>query len=295
MRNFLSLFLFLLLFSACAEPSDNAEWGYIALEDEGALYYEAVGRGEPLIFVHGHSLDRRMWAEQVAFFKDKYRVITYDARGYGKSTKQREELLFTHCDDLVTLMDGLDIEQAHVVGLSMGGFIAGDLLAMHPERLLSCTLAEGHIRSTPSINEPMSDAERAAKQASIDAVREKGVELYKQEWFEKLMTGGSRAERMREPLWAMIADWDCWQALNHEVHCYYAREAMELLKERKPAVPTLFLSGRRPSGKQRSDHPAMMDYLPNSRHVYIEDSGHMCNMEQPEQFNEVVLEFLVEN
>lgn len=270
------------------------ERGYVAVP-EGRLYYEITGEGEPLIFVHGHSLDRRMWREQVAFFEEHYRVVVYDARGYGKSSKQHEDLLFTHCDDLVALMNALGIEKAHVVGLSMGGFIAGDMVAMHPDRLLSVTLAEGLIRSTPSVNEPMTDEERAKKQISIDAVLEKGMRTYKKEWFESLMKGGSQAERMRRPLWRQIRAWDGWQATHHEVHCYYAREAMELLKERKPAVPTLFLSGRRPSGKQRSDHPAMMDYLPNSRHVYIEDSGHMCNMEQPEQFNEVVLDFLVEN
>ncbi len=271
-----------------------AERGYVEVP-EGHLYYEISGEGEPLIFVHGHSLDRRMWREQVAFFEKHYRVIVYDARGYGKSSKQREDLLFTHCDDLVCLMDALRIEKAHVVGLSMGGFIAGDLLAMHPERMLSCTLAEGMIRSTPSINEPMTEEERARKQASIDAVKAKGMKTYKKEWFESLMKGGSKAERMRKPLWQQIRKWDGWQTTHHEVHCYYAREAMEVLKQKRPNVPTLFLSGRRPTGKLRDPHPAMMDYLKHSRHEYIDDSGHMCNMEQPEIFNQVVYDFLIES
>lgn len=270
-----------------------AERGFVAVP-EGRLYYEISGEGDPLIFVHGHSLDRRMWREQVAFFEKHYRVIVYDARGYGKSSKQREDLRFTHCDDLVCLMDALGIEKAHMVGLSMGGFIAGDMLAMHPERLLSCVLAEGHIRSTPSINHPMTNEERAAKQASIDAVLKKGMRTYKKEWFESLMKGGSQAERMRKPLWRQIRKWDGWQATHHEVHCYYAREAMEVLKERKPDVPTLFLSGRRPTGKQRTN-PSMMNYLKHSRHEYIDDSGHMCNMEQPEIFNQKVFAFLAEN
>lgn len=119
-----------------------ARGGYVAVP-EGRLYYEEQGAGTPLIFVHGHSLDRRMWREQVEAFKAHYRVIVYDARGYGRSSKQREDLRFTHCDDLVALMDALQIPKAHVVGLSMGGFIAGDLLAMYPERLLSVVLAEG--------------------------------------------------------------------------------------------------------------------------------------------------------
>ena len=284
----------LLAFLVAFGTLSAAERGYVAVPD-GKLYYEISGAGEPLIFVHGHSLDRRMWREQVAFFEQYYRVIIYDARGYGKSSKQCEDLLFTHCDDLVRLMDALHIDKAHMVGLSMGGFIAGDMLAMHPERLLSVVLAEGMIRSTPSINEPMTAEERARKQSSIDAVKAKGMKAYKKEWFESLMKGGSKAERMRKPLWQQIRKWDGWQAVNHEVHCYYAREAMEVLKKRKPDVPTLFLSGRRPTGKLRDPHPAMMDYLRNSRHEYIDDSGHMCNMEQPELFNQVVYDFLIES
>lgn len=287
--------ILVLLWALCGAMTTalGAEKGYVKVP-EGRLYYEISGEGTPLIFVHGHSLDRRMWREQVAFFEKHYRVIVYDARGYGKSSKQREDLLFTHCDDLVALMDALGIEKAHIVGLSMGGFIAGDLLAMHPERMLSCTLAEGHIRSTPSINHPMTEEERAAKQASIDAVKAKGMRTYKKEWFESLMNGGTKAERMRKPLWQQIRKWDGWQATHHEVHCYYAREAMEVLKERKPDVPTLFLSGRRPTGKLRTN-PSMMNYLKNSRHEYIDDSGHMCNMEQPEAFNQKVFAFLAEN
>ncbi len=281
-----------LLAGLATTACDDVQRGYMTLPD-AQLYYEVRGQGEPLIFVHGHSLDSRMWREQVALFDDDYRVITYDARGYGRSSKQDEQQLFTHADDLVRLMDGLGIERAHLVGLSMGGFIVGDLLAMYPERLLSATLCEGHIRSTPSINEPMSDEERAAKQASIDAIYAQGVENYKQTWFENLMRGGSAAERMRRPLGRMIRDWDGWQALHHEVHCYYAREAMDSLRVRCPQVPTLFIEGHRP-GKEAPRPSAMMDYLPNSRLVIVPDCGHMVNMERPEAFNEALADFLNE-
>ncbi len=280
-----------LLAWACSEKEVQADYVVVP---EGKLYYEMQGAGEPLIFVHGHSLDSRMWREQVAAFADRYRVVTYDARGYGRSSKQREDLLFTHCDDLVTLMDALGIEKAHLVGLSMGGFIVGDLLAMYPERALTATLCEGHIRSTPSINHPMTDAERQEKQRSIDAVHAEGMEAYKARWFANLMHGGSAAERMREPLWEMVDAWDGWQATHHEVHCYYAREAMDTLRSRQPLVPTLFIEGHRPN--REAPRPSeMMRYLPNSRMVVVPDCGHMVNMERPEVFNRELCRFLEEN
>lgn len=282
--------MFVLL--AVAQPT-VARSGYVELSD-GRLYYEEQGGGDPLIFVHGHSLDHRMWREQVAFFAPYFRVIVYDARGYGRSSKQREDLRFTHCDDLVALMDALRIDRAHVVGLSMGGFIVGDLLAMYPERLLTAVMAEGHTRSTPSVNEPMTADERTAKQASIDRIEEQGLQAYKRGWFEQLMQGGSRVERIRKPLGKMIRRWDGWQALHHEVHCYYGREARRRTAERRPTVPTLFLSAHRPD-KAAPSPSSLMQHLPNSRFELIEDSGHLCNMEQPEAFNQIVYRFLVAN
>ena len=86
-------------------------------------------RGEPIIFVHGHSLDHRMWDEQFSVFAKKYHVIRYDLRGYGISSAQTEDYQFMHVEDLVTLMDSLHLQKAHIVGLSLGGFITADMLA----------------------------------------------------------------------------------------------------------------------------------------------------------------------
>ena len=80
--------------------------GYMKVP-EGSLYYEEAGTGEPLIFIHGHSLDRRMWNEQFFKFAKHYRAIRYDLRGYGISSKQTEDFQFTHAEDLVALMDAL--------------------------------------------------------------------------------------------------------------------------------------------------------------------------------------------
>ena len=272
-----------------AEPIER---GFVEVA-EGRLYYEAQGSGEALIFVHGHSLDRRMWREQIPHFATRYRVITYDARGYGRSSKQREGYLFTHADDLIALMDRLGIERAHLVGLSMGGFIVGDLVAIHPERLLSATMAEGVIRSTPSIHEAMTEEEISQKEEAIKALKKKGVRRYKKEWYATLMQGGSQVKRIARPLWQMLRDWDCWQPLHHEVHCYYAREAMAVLQQRKPTLPCLYISGQRPQ-KSRPNPPRMMQFTPNGRFEVIEDAGHLLNMERPESFNRAVESFLDE-
>ena len=74
-------------------------------------------------------------------------------------------------DDVLTLMDSLRIEKAHVVGLSMGSFVAGDLLAIHPERLLSCVMASGGIHPSKGPSEPMTAEESAKRDVEIGAQR----------------------------------------------------------------------------------------------------------------------------
>lgn len=284
----------LLLWACTGERSGALRSGYIPVSGGGTIYYEMQGCGEPLLLLHGHSLDRRMWEAQFDPFARRYRTVRLDFRGYGRSSRQSEELPFTHLGDLLTLMDSLRIDRAHVVGLSMGAFVAGDMLAMAPERMLSCVLASGGIRSTPGPHEPMDSLESARRDREIAELRARGVEAMKAEWLETLVGGGgSQRERMRAPLREMIGDWDAWQPLHKEVRMFWAREAWDSLRVRRPAVPTLLLRGETDlHGK--AFHPRELDFLPCGRAEVLPDCGHMMNMEQPEAFNRAVLEFLAE-
>lgn len=258
----------------------------------GFLYYEEAGQGEPIIFVHGHSLDHRMWDEQFSVFAKKYHVIRYDLRGYGLSSSQTEDYQFTHAEDLVMLMDSLHIQKAHIVGLSLGGFITADMLAYFPERMLSAFLASGNIRKSKGPSEPMTKEEAMRREEEIAALKKKGVEVMKKEWFEGLMkSGGTQRERMRAPLWQMIDEWDAWQPLHKEVRVVAGLDAIEMLKKNHPAVPALIVEGHS-SGNRFSKEPQILNYLPNGKLKVIEDCGHMMNMERPEEFNAALEDFL---
>lgn len=260
--------------------------------DNGSLYYEEAGTGEPVIFVHGHSLDHRMWDEQFPLFAGKYRAIRYDLRGYGISSSQTEDFQFMHVEDLKTLMDSLHIKKAHIVGLSLGGFIGADMLGCFPERMLSAFLASGNIRKSKGSSEPMTREEAAKREEEIAALKEKGVDVMKKEWFEGLMkSGGSQRERMRQPLWQMIDDWDAWQPLHKEVRVIAGLDALAKLKLNHPAVPAIIVEGRSENNRF-SEHPEILNYLPNGKMKIIDDCGHMMNMECPEEFNAVLEEFL---
>ena len=286
-------FLFLLFaWFMCSSCTNQSNMGYVPVSGEGKIYYEEKGEGEPLILLHGHSLDTRMWDLQFDEFARHYRTIRMDFRGYGRSSKQTETFQFTHLDDLLAVMDYLKIEKAHIVGLSMGSFVAGDMVAMAPERMLSCVMASGGIRSVQGPSEPMGAEESARRDKEIAELKAKGIDVYKREWLEALISdGGSRREEMREPLWQMIDDWDAWQPLHKEVRMFWAREAWKRLEETCPSVPTLMLRGDS-KGEGKPYSPKELKYLPNGTALLLPDCGHMMNMEQPETFNRTVLQFL---
>lgn len=269
-----------------------AKKGYVKVAN-GSLYYEEAGTGKPLILIHGHSLDHRMWDEQFSELAKSYRTIRYDLRGYGKSSKQTENFQFTHVEDLISLMDSLHIEKAHIVGLSLGGYIGADMLGWFPERMLSAFLASGNVRKSPGPSQPMTSEEATRRDHEIAEVKAQGVSAMKREWLEGLIkSGGTQREKIRKPLSRMISDWDAWQPLHKEVRVVAGLDAYEQLKEKRPQIPVWIVEGTAPDN-HFSAHPEILNYLPNGHLKLLDDCGHMMNMEQPEAFNALLKEMLM--
>jgi 3-oxoadipate enol-lactonase len=90
--------------------------------DNIRFFYEEAGSGPPVVFLHGFTLDHRMWQPQIEYFKERFRVICPDARGHGKSDAPLTGYSRAHrVEDLAGLVDRLGFERFHLVGLSMGG------------------------------------------------------------------------------------------------------------------------------------------------------------------------------
>jgi pimeloyl-ACP methyl ester carboxylesterase len=97
---------------------------------DARLYYEVAGAGPAMVFVHGFTFDTRMWDDQWSVFAEHYRVVRYDLRGFGRSAP--EPVPYSDVDDLLALLNFLDIERAHLVGLSMGGIVSVHFALGHP-------------------------------------------------------------------------------------------------------------------------------------------------------------------
>jgi 3-oxoadipate enol-lactonase len=98
------------------------------------IHYESAGDGPSLVFIHGLGSSTRDWERQVAFFSSRYRVVTFDCRGHGRSDKPRGPYgIPMFAEDAAGLIKALGIAPAHIVGLSMGGMIAFQLAVMEPD------------------------------------------------------------------------------------------------------------------------------------------------------------------
>ena len=99
----------------------------------GKLYYEVKGEGHPLVLIHAGFLDRRMWDEQFELFSNSYKVVRYDVRGFGRSTKA--ETKFSDFEDLHALLQHLKLDKVYIIGVSNGGRIAIDFTTSYQNQV----------------------------------------------------------------------------------------------------------------------------------------------------------------
>ncbi len=134
------------------------------------LHYEESGSGFPLIFCHEFAGDMRSWSPQVRHFSRRYRVITFNYRGYPPSSVPAEESAYSHeqlVDDLRGLMDFLEIAQAHIAGLATGGNLALNFAIAHPNKVCALVVA-GAGAGTSDRENWLAGAERFADDIARD-------------------------------------------------------------------------------------------------------------------------------
>jgi pimeloyl-ACP methyl ester carboxylesterase len=138
----LILFLFIL---ACAMGAQAQSRSTGFAEVNGTkLYYEQLGKGRTIVFVHGGLVDSRVWDDQFKEFAKRYRVIRYDLRGFGKSAEPSGP--FSPIEDLHSLLAFLKVERATVVGGSLGGMIAADFALEYPQTIEALVLVGSGLR-----------------------------------------------------------------------------------------------------------------------------------------------------
>ena len=117
-------------------------WVFFQSNNGVRIHYEVVGRGEPVILVHGWAADASMWSALSTDLSRDHQVITMDCRGHGQSDKPHDSAAYGDemVKDVVRLMDALKLKKAHIIGYSMGGSIVAKMLTEYPDRFLTAVL-----------------------------------------------------------------------------------------------------------------------------------------------------------
>lgn len=265
------------------EPTTS---GYLELEHEIRLYYQYYAQtaaqhalaNETLVFIHAHSVDCRMWEPQIKHFAPQYALLCYDLRGYGKSSLPREAQPFLHADDLRALLDYLDIEAVHLIGLSLGSFVALDFLAQYPERVRSVTVASGAIPDPkPEVLPPLVT----------------DVPSFKQAWFARLLEGcGEDQNGYTERLWEMIDDWKAWQATHREEDCTLGEAVLSRLLALQTPHQVCVVKGEDDFEGAHHSAERLLNAMPHAVRGELPKAGHFSNMETPDAFNHALQTFL---
>lgn len=236
-----------------------------------------AGRGALIVFLHGIGGNRNHWLNQLAFFsRQGYRAAAWDARGYGSSDDYEGALRFDDfSSDLARVLDHLGETRAHLVGLSMGGRIARNFALAHPERVSSLTLAN----TSPG----------------FDALTPEEVLRFVEERRQRTPESTARLLGSRARAGAHEALLASFHALHNDSYLKTLEASVAQDRDaplEKLAVPTLVITGDEDRVYPLELTQRMTRRIPGARLVVLEACGHLSNLEQPERFNEVLLEFL---
>jgi 3-oxoadipate enol-lactonase len=246
------------------------------------LYYEDQGEGEPIVFLHGFTLDHRQWTPQVEFFEDRYRCIVLDSRGHGLSDAPVTGYdRASRVTDLLKFADFLKIDRFHLCGLSRGGIDAMGFAFAHQTRLLSlCLVSTG--AAGYNVGNKYSKLDEIARERGVEAVKKAWLAMT-QPWMEK------RHPAVAVLLAQMVNDHSGAIWVDPMRGKYVTPPDLDFVHTIK--VPLLVVAG----AHDRMFEPLAQEIhakVPGSKLTIFPDLGHMLTMENPGEFNALYDEFL---
>ena len=258
------------------------------------LYYEVTGAGHPLVLLHEGIADSRMYDDQFNAFAQRYRVVRFDIRGFGQSDLPPGDESVALYEDLYGLLAFLGIKKTYVLGMSMGGAIALDFTLAHP------VMVDALILVAPGV----SGYDMASFEVEYQAIGEEIEEAVKRGDYE-------RASELETRIWVVGPERTPQQVdpsvrqrvYEMNLHNFRNMGAAEFppSQELDPpaiarlgevAVPTCLIIGDKDVREMLSIIEKLEQGIPGARKVVMRDVAHALNMEQPEEFNRIVLDFL---
>jgi pimeloyl-ACP methyl ester carboxylesterase len=246
-----------------------------------------ANRERAIVLLHGYPFDHSMWRDQIEFLSARgFRVVAPDLSGFGETKASSEITTITDmARDVVALLDELKIDQAVTCGLSMGGYVAFDFVRLFPSRVRALVLAGTR---APADNEQ----ERKVREQQAQRILIEGMSFVADATLSKLLSPRTLAEK--PVVVASVREMILNAGPQGAAAAQRGMSGRRNYSEDLPGidVPALVIVGRDDSIRPVADAEFMHEGIHDSRLEIIEDAAHMTNMEQPEVFNRVLLEFL---
>src|SRR5215216_385893 len=269
---------------------------FLTTDDDVKLYYEETGSGTPVVFVHEFAGDYRSWELQIRYFARRYRCIVFNARGWPPSDVPGDVAAYSQArarDDIKSVLDHLEIDKPHVVGLSMGGFATLHFGLSYPDRARSLLV------SGVGYGAEKDQRERFRTEAVViaDKLEKEGMAAFAEVYaygptrvqFENKDPRGF-AEFKRQ-----LTEHSAKGAANTQLGVQRERPSIFDLEPQLKTlkVPTLILNGD-------EDWPCLLPgvfmkrTIPSAGLLLIPNSGHAINIEEPDAFNTALADFFAQ-
>ena len=252
--------------------------------NQAHIHFEESGTGDVVLFLHGLGSRGQDWLLQVPTFAEYYRVITPDLRGHGQTDKPQGRVRVAHlASDVLGLLDTLNVERAHVVGLSLGGCVALVLALDAPQRVRSLTLVNTFAHLEP---DNPGHALMLVSRLALLGVRGLPAQAHfvAARMFPKPEQGMLRklaAERIA------ANDIITYRRLLLAVAAFDVRSRLGEI-----TCPTLVIAGDHDTTAPLHPKQFLGSHIPGARLEIVADSGHATPIDQPRVFNRLVLEFV---
>ena len=251
------------------------------------IQYVDVGKGVPVVLIHGLAGDYSAWIAQLQLLKDHYRVIAFDNRGAGKST-QVDEPISTQdlAKDTLGLMDFLNIPSAHVVGRSMGGAVAQHMALMSPERVKSLVLCASFAVLDPLGRRVLLNMREALEWRMnwADHARHSVQNFVSAEFFNNKQ---EQVKKIEAPIGGETRLPACYSRQNEACQNHDTVDQLAFIKQ-----PTLIMAGKNDPICSLTATEIMSKGIAGSETILFDNASHFFLMEQPEKFNRSLKEWL---
>lgn len=255
------------------------------------IYYETHGVGDPLVLIMGYGASSRWCIRQIPAFSQEYKVILFDNRGTGQSDKP--DIPYTMemlAEDVAGLFQAIDIEAAHVYGISMGGMIAQELALRHPDKVISlilgCTIPGGSNTIMPDEEavKILFDMERKKQLTPEEQVREALPFLCSQQFID---ANPEITEELVLNMLEFITPLHVYRRQGEAIRRFNAYDRLHRI-----TAPTLIMVGTGDRFAPVDNSRILSSRIPNAELILFDGAQHVFPWEAEQQANEAVLDFL---